>query len=165
MQRWALCVLIALWCLLCVETAPRETAGNAPGPSAPRVSTPGGQAPAAFGDERLQTFQKSEFYRTIVDNNLFRPLGWRPPRPREPYRLLGTFIPTAADTPKQAILQTTAGERRHTVTIGERLDTDTTVVDIQPKQVTLQRDGRKTTLRLTPQTFLNAKRLRSPRRR
>ena len=36
-------------------------------------------------------FEISEtYYRTIIDNNLFRPLGYRtPPRPIEPYRLLG----------------------------------------------------------------------------
>ena len=154
-------VVLRLFVLL-TDTQPKyETPTETQHPVSPRVfprlfSTP---------QDSLKDFQKSEFYRTIVDNNLFRPLGWTPPRPREPYRLIGTFIPTAADTPKQAILQTTAGERRHTVTIGERLDAATTVVDIQPKEVTLQRDGRKTTLRLTPQTFLNAKRRRAPRRR
>ena len=55
----------------------------------------------------LRDFQKTDFYRTIVDNNLFRPLGWRPARPREPYRLLGTLLPNDGETPPQAILQST----------------------------------------------------------
>ncbi|MCE2416646.1 hypothetical protein J4G07_21940 [Candidatus Poribacteria bacterium] len=34
-----------------------------------------------FPKNDLETFQKSEFHRTIVDNNLFHPLGYRtPPR-------------------------------------------------------------------------------------
>jgi len=118
-----------------------------------------------LGDESLQAFQESEFYRTIVDNNLFRPLGWTPTRPREPYRLIGTLLPTAADTPARAILETTSGETRQTVSVGDKLDADTTVTDIQPKQVTLEREGLSTTLRLAPQTFLNAKTRRSSRRR
>lgn len=56
-------------------------------------------------DIELKHFQNSDFYRTIIDNNLFRPLGWTPPRPREPYRLLGTIIPTDAKTPPKAIIQ------------------------------------------------------------
>ena len=47
-------------------------------------------------DMELKHFQNSDFYHTIIDNNLFRPLGWTPPRPQEPYRLLGTIIPIDA---------------------------------------------------------------------
>ena len=57
------------------------------------------------------------------------------------------------------------GDTRYTVSVGETLDADTTVVDIQPKQVTLQIAGRKTTLRLAPQPFLNAKTRRFQRHR
>ena len=32
-------------------------------------------------------FDSFAYYRTIIDNNIFRPLGWRPPRPREPSRI------------------------------------------------------------------------------
>ena len=35
-------------------------------------------------------FDSFAYYRTIIDNNLFCPLGWTPPRPVEPYRLIGT---------------------------------------------------------------------------
>ena len=96
------------------------------------LSTP--QAPGA-------DFQKSDFYRTIVDNNLFRPLGWRPPRPRESYRLIGTFIPRDGETPSKAILQTIRTHRTHVLKIGDKLDVDTTVTDIQKKHVMLERNG------------------------
>lgn len=93
--------------------------------------------------EWLRAFQNSDFYRTIIDNNLFRPLGWTPPRPQEPYRLLGTLIPTDARTPPKAIIQNTVGNQTYIVTIGDTLDLDTTVTDIQPKQVTLEKAGQK----------------------
>lgn len=102
----------------------------------------------------LQHFQTSKFYRVIIDNNLFRPLGWRPPRPREPYRLLGTILPTDANTPKQAIFERMAVRRTYTVSLGETLDTDTTVVDIQPKQVTLEKGGVRRTLHLNTTPLL-----------
>lgn len=99
-----------------------------------------------------RVFDAEAFKRTIIDNNLFRPLGWRPPRPVEPYRLIGTLIPTDANTPKRAILQRTTARTTDTVSIGDKLDADTCVVDIQPKEVTLEKDGvqRKLHLNTTP---------------
>lgn len=108
------------------------------------------QTPAA---EQTPHFRDTEFYRTIIDNNLFRPLGWRLPRPREPYRLLGTIIPTNREMPPQAILQTTSRNQTRTISLGEKLDADTTVTDIQLKQVTLKKIGEKPrilTLNTTP---------------
>ena len=99
-------------------------------------------------------FQTSKFYRTIIDNNLFRPLGWRPPRPREPYRLIGTIIPTDGKIGAQAILQTTRGNTTYTVTTGDTLDAGTTVIDIQAKQVTLEKAGKQRTLKLNTAPWL-----------
>ena len=104
--------------------------------------------------EPSETFQETEFYRVIIDNNLFRPLGWRPPRPRETYRLLGTILPTDANIPKQVILEKNPVGRIYTVTIGETLDTDITVTDIQPKQVTLEKAGVRRTLHLNTTPLL-----------
>ena len=44
-------------------------------------------------------FDSFAYYRTIIDNNIFRPLGWTPPRPVEPYRLIGTKLAIDANTP------------------------------------------------------------------
>ena len=88
------------------------------------------------------------FYRTIIDNNLFRPLGWTPPRPIEPYRLIGTVLARDRNRPLQAIIKTTAGNQTHIVTTGETLDTQTRVTEIQHKQVTLETNGQPRTLRL-----------------
>ena len=100
-------------------------------------------------------FQDTEFYRTIIDNNLFRPLGWRPPRPREPYSLRGTIISTTGKTVSpQAILLATAGNKTHIVTIGEKLNKDTKVTDIRPRQVTLEKDRQSRTLKLNTAFWL-----------
>ncbi|MDE0327319.1 MAG: hypothetical protein OXN27_25610 [Candidatus Poribacteria bacterium] len=103
----------------------------------------------------VPVFDSESYYRTIIDNNLFRPLGWTSPRPKEPYRLLGTIVSPDADTPPQAILQTTVGNTTRIVVTGEKLDPDTAVVDIQPKQVTLSTKGQQRTLKLNAALWLN----------
>ena len=128
-------------------TIPRK---NAP----QRLTTGPPRRIRALQQNTLSDFQETDFYRTIVDNNLFRPLGWTPPRPREPYRLLGTLIPRAANTPKQAILKGNASQQTHTVTIGDKLDENTTVTDIQSKQVTLKTNEQQRTLILNTTPFL-----------
>ena len=47
-------------------------------------------------------FDAQSYDQTIIDNNLFRPLGDRtPPPPIEPYRLIGTIHPTDDRTPRK----------------------------------------------------------------
>ena len=144
------------------EPSPLAETPNAP----PRL----GEQPHILSRARLQpsTFQspQSDFYRTIIDNNLFRPLGWTPPRPVKPYRLLGTILPTDEKTPPQAIIQvSTAGNKTHIVSIGDTLDADTKIVDIQPKQATLDRAGQQTTLKLNPSPWISTAKGRFSHRR
>ena len=89
----------------------------------------------------IPEFDAEAFKRTIIDNNIFRPLGWTPPRLQEPYRLLGTIIPTDVKIPPKAIIQNTVRNQTHIVTIGDTLDTDTHVTDIQTKHITLKKNG------------------------
>ena len=116
-------------------------------PTGERRGTP----KAETGAER---FQDTEFYRTLIDNNLFRPLGWTPERPQDPYRLLGTLIPTDESAAPQAILQNTATGTTHTLTEGSTLDAATTLRDIQPKQGTLEKAGQLITLTLNTDMWL-----------
>ena len=104
-----------------------------------------------LGDDVLS----SSFYRMIIDNNLFRPLGWTPPRPQDPYRLTGTLIPTDGDTSPKAFLLAIATNTTHIVTLGDTLGKDTTVTAIESKQVTLQTSGQQRTLRLNTALWLN----------
>jgi len=126
------------------ELSPVTDTSNSP----PRL----GDRPRTRSRTRVQssTFQSphSDFYRTIIDNNLFRPLGWTPPRPVEPYRLLGTRLPTDKSTPPQAIFQSTARNKTYIVTPGDKLDAATEVVEIQAKQILLKIAGQQKTLRL-----------------
>ena len=80
-------------------------------------------------------------------------MGWRPPRPREPYRLIGTLLPRDGNTRPHAYIQTTQGTT-YTVRRGDTLDADTTVIDIHPKHVTLEKTGKQRTLRLQPSPWL-----------
>lgn len=132
---------------VCNETVTVNTQKSKPTKRASRPL----QVPAS---SQTDDFQDSDFYRTIIDNNLFRPLGWRPPRPKEPYRLIGTIIPTNGITEARAILQTTRGNIIYTVTQGDTLDADTTVTDIQAKQVTLEKAGQQRTLKFNPTSWL-----------
>ena len=110
-------------------------------------------------------FDAEAFKRTIIDNNLFRPLGWTPPRPVEPYRLISTILPRLENAPPKAIVQSTTGDQTYIVSFGDNLDAGTQIVDIQLKQVTLSTNGQKRTLRLNTAVTLNASAAtRSPRR-
>ena len=133
------------------STQPRhETLTETTQPVSPRVFRKSLSTP----QDSLSDFQKTDFYRTIIDNNLFRPLGWRPARPREPYRLLGTLLPSDGNTPPQAILQSTPARSTYIVRIGDKLDKATTVTDIQPKQVILKTNGKHRTLGLSTSPLL-----------
>lgn len=103
-------------------------------------------------------FDAEVYYRPIIENNLFRPLGWRPPVPVEPYRLVGTTFPRDAHTPPQAIIEPVSGGTMHFVGVGDDIDGETLVVGIQPTSVTLKTEGHQQVLSLEADFFLNAKR-------
>ena len=93
-------------------------------------------------------FDSASYYRTIIDNNLFRPLGWTPPRPVEPYRLIGTILPRSTNRLPQAIIASTAGKKRYIVSVGDYLDGETEVVEIEGKSVRLSQNGQERVLHL-----------------
>ena len=100
--------------------------------------------------------ENAAFYKTIIDYNLFRPLGWTPPNTEPSYSLIGTAV-----GPNGAISQATLLERRsnryHFVTIGTKLD-DMTVKDIQARQIILDKSGEKVTLKTGELQLLTSKR-------
>ena len=100
-------------------------------------------------------FDSEAYYRPILEYNLFRPLGWTPPRPVEPYRLLGTLLPTDDSTPPKAILESTeTGKKTYIVSVGDKIDALTVVVEIRAKSVVLSTDGEQRTLRKPAIVFL-----------
>ncbi|RKU19387.1 hypothetical protein C6503_07975 [Candidatus Poribacteria bacterium] len=134
------CVLLAIVFVVSVPSP------SPPDPEPAKVQTL--PAPRRDAQRPPAVFDVEAFKRTIIDNNLFRPLGWTPPRPIEPYRLLGTILARDANTPSQAILQSTATKTTHIVSLGEKIDASTEVVLIAAKQVVVSTNGQKRTLRL-----------------
>ena len=89
---------------------------------------------------RVDFGENAAFYRTIIDHNLFRPLGWTPPKNEPSYSLVGTKAVDANSALSQATLLEKRSDRYHFVTIGTKLG-DMTVKDIQAEQVTLDKAG------------------------
>ena len=100
--------------------------------------------------------ENAAFYKVIIDNNLFRPLGWTPPNNEPAYSLVGTAV-DADGIIAQATLLEKRSNRYHFVTIGEKLG-DITVKDIQAKQVVLEKDGKPITLKTETLQFLTTNR-------
>ncbi|MDE0011007.1 MAG: hypothetical protein OXU36_07665 [Candidatus Poribacteria bacterium] len=100
--------------------------------------------------------ENAAFYKVIIDNNLFRPLGWTPPNNEPAYSLVGTAV-DADGVIAQATLLEKRLNRYHFVTIGEKLG-DITVKDIQAKQVVLEKDGKPITLKTETLQFLTTNR-------
>ena len=101
---------------------------------------------------RIDFGENEAFYKVIIDNNLFRPLGWTPPNNEPAYSLIGTAV-GAEGAVSQATLLEKRSNRYHFVTIGTKLG-DMTVKDIQAKQVILDNAGKPITLKSGELQFL-----------
>ena len=100
--------------------------------------------------------ENAAFYKEIIDNNLFRPLGWTPPNNEPAYSLIGTAVGADGGL-SQATLLEKRSNRYHFVTIGTKLG-DMTVKDIQAKQVTLDKAGKPIALKAGELQFLTTSR-------
>ena len=118
----------------------------------PRQVNPQRTLPLDSADTRQKMepvrFQDTDFYRTIINNNLFRPLGWTPPRPVSPYRLLGTLVSGATDAVwvSKAIIDVRGQVR--VVEIGDSLNAGTKVLGIDRRSVLLETAGKEQVLTL-----------------
>ncbi len=84
----------------------------------------------------------SDFYQTIIRNNLFAPLGTdlhQKPAPGATLTLVGTFV-SEDPTHSTALIKNETTNQQARFVIGEIFD-DFQVVEIQPKQVTLDHNG------------------------
>ena len=136
-------------------TAPPTASASAP-PRPRRPLTAGISTLGPDDAETLKAFEQTEFYRTIVENNLFLPLGTAAPSQPARYRLIATTTSTNGDS-STALIQSIAGNETHVVTIGSKVG-EVTVVDIQPKQVAIETDGKLTTLELDHPLWLGPSR-------
>jgi len=111
---------------------------------------------------RIDFGENAAFYKVIIDNNLFRPLGWTPPNNEPAYTLIGTAV-GAEGAVSQATLLEKRSNRYHFVTIGTKLG-DMTVKDIQAKHVILDNAGKPITLKAGELQFLTTGRGREDTR-
>jgi type II secretory pathway component PulC len=106
--------------------------------------------------ERLRSAESdsSDFYKVIVDNNIFRPLGWRPPNREPQYTLIGTAI-NPNGTRVEAFISEERSNDFYIVGVGDKVG-DAIVKEIQQKKVTLDKNGETITLRKGNMQFLKS---------
>lgn len=92
------------------------------------------------------------YYKAIVDNSIFRPLGWRPPKKEPEYTLIGTISNTEGDYVEAIIVERRSNQLR-TVKLGETIG-KVTVKQIKPKHVILDEKGKETKLSLRTAPFI-----------
>lgn len=114
------------------------------------------QAPTAVAVEDPLTGIESDFYQTIIQNNLFAPLGTvlnAKVRPGSNLRLLATFTNIWHVPPRALIERTTTGQQS-LVAVGEAFG-DFRVTHVNAKNVRLQHNGEEVRLSLAPIFFLD----------
>ncbi len=82
------------------------------------------------------------FYQVIIDNNIFRPLDWKPPQYKPAYTLLGTFIATDGSS-STAYIHEHKSDLFYAVSVGKQVG-DLFVTVITAKRVTLTSSKGKT---------------------
>jgi len=104
--------------------------------------------------ESIESDDNSDYYQVIVDNNLFRPLGWKPPHEEPAYTLIGTAIDPNGNQSEAFVLEKSSNQF-YVVGIGEKVG-DMVVTDIDQKEVSLNNDGETITLSSGNMQFLNS---------
>ena len=126
--------------------------------AAPHIAKfPNRQQGANWGERgRLRSTgsDNSDFYKVIIDNNIFRPLGWRPPNREPQYTLIGTAI-NPNGTRVEAFISEERSNNFYIVSVGEKVG-DAVVQEIQQKKVTLDKNGEMITLRKGNMQFLKS---------
>lgn len=77
------------------------------------------------------------FYQTIIDNNLFRPLGWQPETPQPKYMLIGTAIAKNTAQHTEAFIVERQSGQLHIVRVNEQIG-EQMVKGIEARKVILQ---------------------------
>ena len=94
-----------------------------------------------------------DFYRVIIDNNLFRPLGWRKPNRDPEYALVATWIGTKGTVAKALVMERKSSELYY-VARGEKIG-DAIVENIAANQVSLKASDDIVTLKAESMQFLS----------
>ena len=108
-----------------------------------RVNRPETEARDSVGD----------FYRVIIENNLFRPLGWRKPNREPEYALVATWIGTKGTVAKALVMERKSSQLYY-VARGEKVG-DAIVQNIAANQVSLKASDDIVTLKAESMEFLS----------
>ncbi len=88
----------------------------------PSVGIPADKTPMVSRPPPVEP--EKDFYQTIIDNNIFLPLGYRPARPAPAYQLIGTSVAAQPAGTTASILD--RGSRRlYIVRVGDKIGTST----------------------------------------
>ena len=107
------------------------------------------------GNWNKEKDKNQDFYRVIIENNLFRPLGWQTPNHEPKYVLIATLIESHGGRAKALLMESRSNETYY-VTVGEKVQ-GATVEKIESKQVRLNISGEILTLKVPPTQFLNVR--------
>lgn len=102
--------------------------------------------------ENTSSNDGADYYSVIVNNNIFRPLGWRPPNKEPEYSFNGAFVSDDNSKSEGYVLERRSN-KYYTVVIGDKIG-DAVVTDIQEKEISLDKNGEKITLKLANEPFL-----------
>ena len=105
---------------------------------------------------RKQTVKREsvgDFYRVIIDNNLFRPLGWRKPNRDPEYALVATWIGTKGTVAKALVMERKSSQLYY-VARGEKVG-EAIVENIAANQVSLKASDDIVTLKAESMEFLS----------
>ena len=94
----------------------------------------------------------SGFYQVITENNIFRPLGWTPPKEEPEYTLIGTAIGTLG-TNSEAFVVERRSNQFFVVSVGDEIG-DAVVKNIDDKKITLYKNGEMITFNTDSMGFL-----------
>ena len=94
-----------------------------------------------------------DFYRVIIENNLFRPLGWRKPNRDPEYALVATWIGTKGTVAKALVMERKSSQLYY-VARGEKVG-DAIVENIAANQVSLKASDDIVTLKAESMEFLS----------
>ena len=94
-----------------------------------------------------------DFYRVIVENNLFRPLGWQRPDRNPEYALIATWIGTRGTVAKALVMERKSSQLYY-VARGEQVG-DAIVEKIAANQISLKDSDNVVTLKTEAMQFLS----------
>ena len=103
---------------------------------------------------------QTNFYKVIVDNNLFRPLGYRPPKRGPAFQLIATRIYRETNV-REALIQNNTNRQFHYVRIGDEF-AGAKVEKIEPFKVTLFHNGKSQELSIPRGNLIGGSRSARP---